>query len=801
MRQTALPAARTRLLIALALLPAAPRAQTAHWRHLADFTDTRGMVAADGLLATASTRGGVICDPAGGTWEHLSLPQGMLAVELADVCTDGAGTLFWAGGDASLSARGLHDGAWSRGFMEFKEHPQIHEIHDLWGAGGHVLVSHTTGLTCFDYLAEDDEFLVRWNLHALGSFAQQPVLAAAALGDLLVAATPGGFAWGSGYPGQPAVFDNWSNPGGIGAIDRAWLAVGADRVYALISNPQGLSWAGSLDAAGVWRQEYAGISGAQALAADGAHWALALANGDGAMLHIDASAQMVALPQPVGALAWTGEVLWAALLPGANGGGLARVDPDGSVSFLRPDLPGADEFVDLDLAPDGSLWAVGVAADANRNGLYRLDGAALDAPGGNVRQDSAPRLWQAWRLGGNCFGNAPTSVECDQHGGVWYGGWGNGCGRLWPPDSSVTRFSHDASRAHRMRGFGNAQIGSDSTFALVSDLAEDEAGNIWIVNHQALDDSCLVVVPAAWYADSSVAFARHLYSQDGLRFPLRVEPTATLGVWAGVAGKDSRDEDKRLLQLSSRGLPVERLREWRLDEHELSSAAWNFGFASPGSVSGLAGDAGGNLWIATSDGFYMGGLYGGTAQFSRVQFLEGLLSEQLSAVDLDGRGRVWLGSELGLNVYEPQGALFREPSVATELNALLRLPEGFQLHKLLVDRRRGALWVASNLGLFTCATGARDYGAAPRGEARLYPNPFRPDGTARARLLPAGLANDAEVTLYDLNGRRVRSLSLLEAEDGWDGRDERGRLVGSGVYLVLVTSAGGKAEGKVAVIR
>jgi hypothetical protein len=758
------------------------------WRHVADFTDTRAMIAVDGRLVTASTRGGVLHPVAGGTWEHVSFPQGMLAVDLVDVCTDGAGTLFWAGADASLSARGLHDGAWSRGFLEFREHPQIRAINDLWGGGGTVLVAHSIGLTRFDYLAEDDEYLVRWNLHALGDFPQQsPVLAATAFGDWLVAVTANGLVWGAGWPAPPASMQSWARPGNLVTVDRAWLAAGEERLYALLQDPLGAAWAGSMGLDGQWRTELAGLSQPLALAAKGSSWVLALASGTGSRVLQDGGQHQSSLGQRVGALAYEGGTLWAALLPGGEGGGLVALADDGWGEPLRPDLPGAEEFVDLEVAADGSLWAVGVASDNRRNGLYRL------RPEGG---------WQAGKLGYDYFGNYPTSIACDRHGGVWFGSWGRGCSRLLPdlPEPQVKKFSWDAGPAHRMAGFANAQVGEGPTFPLVSDLQEDAAGNLWIVNHQALDDSCLVVVPAAWYADSSTAFARKHFPQIGLRFPWGILPTPTLGVWAGVAGKDSRDERKRLLQLSSRGLPVSRLAEWRLDQHELADANWNFGLAAPGVVNGLAVDASDNLWLATSDGFYVGGIYGGLAQFSRVQFLEGLLSEQVEALTADGRGRVWLGADAGLSVYEPQAALFRNPVVAAELNSLLRRAEGFQLNavRIMPD---GALWVAGNLGLFTCGTGARDYGRAPAGTARMYPNPFRPDGLRRARLLPEGLANDATIVLYDASGRRVRKLSLLEAEEGWDGRDDGGALVGSGVYLILVSSDGGSAEGKIAVIR
>lgn len=69
--------------------------------------------------------------------------------------------------------------------------------------------------------------------------------------------------------------------------------------------------------------------------------------------------------------------------------------------------------------------------------------------------------------------------------------------------------------------------------------------------------------------------------------------------------------------------------------------------------------------------------------------------------------------------------------------------------------------------------------------AAPIPNPGR--GAMRFRLdLPA--AADARVVLYDVSGRRIRTLVAGELPAGshavaWDGRDDGGRTVGAGVYL------------------
>ncbi len=90
--------------------------------------------------------------------------------------------------------------------------------------------------------------------------------------------------------------------------------------------------------------------------------------------------------------------------------------------------------------------------------------------------------------------------------------------------------------------------------------------------------------------------------------------------------------------------------------------------------------------------------------------------------------------------------------------------------------------------------------ALPQAGLRIEPNPFTPDGDGQGDLLHIVLRHGLDgrrVTagIYDLQGGRVR---LLGADEGggalrqwlWDGRDERGRAVPMGAYVVVVDSGG-----------
>jgi hypothetical protein len=70
-----------------------------------------------------------------------------------------------------------------------------------------------------------------------------------------------------------------------------------------------------------------------------------------------------------------------------------------------------------------------------------------------------------------------------------------------------------------------------------------------------------------------------------------------------------------------------------------------------------------------------------------------------------------------------------------------------------------------------------------------YPNPFNPSTTI-SFVLPdrTGGKQPATLTVYDIRGRRVRTLVASDMEPGrhsvtWNGRDERGKGVSSGIYF------------------
>ena len=74
-----------------------------------------------------------------------------------------------------------------------------------------------------------------------------------------------------------------------------------------------------------------------------------------------------------------------------------------------------------------------------------------------------------------------------------------------------------------------------------------------------------------------------------------------------------------------------------------------------------------------------------------------------------------------------------------------------------------------------------------------YPNPFNPSTTISFNLQKAG--KDTKIAIYNLKGQKVRELKLSNAKIGenkiiWNGKDDSGKKVASGVYLYSLIQDG-----------
>jgi flagellar hook assembly protein FlgD len=84
-----------------------------------------------------------------------------------------------------------------------------------------------------------------------------------------------------------------------------------------------------------------------------------------------------------------------------------------------------------------------------------------------------------------------------------------------------------------------------------------------------------------------------------------------------------------------------------------------------------------------------------------------------------------------------------------------------------------------------------------------YPNPFNPSTMISYALSSAGVVH---LEVYDVLGQRVRLLSAGYRDAGrhqvvWDGRDEEGMSVSTGMYLVRLNAGDYRSVEKISLLR
>jgi hypothetical protein len=87
------------------------------------------------------------------------------------------------------------------------------------------------------------------------------------------------------------------------------------------------------------------------------------------------------------------------------------------------------------------------------------------------------------------------------------------------------------------------------------------------------------------------------------------------------------------------------------------------------------------------------------------------------------------------------------------------------------------------------------------GETYPVPNPFRPLSDVTAEIiLPGNLQNatSKEIKIFDIAGERVRTLTNKTT---WDGKNDDGTVVASGLYIYYADTSLGTAKGKVTVLK
>lgn len=98
-------------------------------------------------------------------------------------------------------------------------------------------------------------------------------------------------------------------------------------------------------------------------------------------------------------------------------------------------------------------------------------------------------------------------------------------------------------------------------------------------------------------------------------------------------------------------------------------------------------------------------------------------------------------------------------------------------------------------------------GAAAAASIHVYPVPWAPEsgktamGTLTKGITFANISNQSEILIYTINGEQVKRIPITADTEKWDGKNDDGTDVASGVYLWVVKADDATTTGKLIVIR
>lgn len=215
------------------------------------------------------------------------------------------------------------------------------------------------------------------------------------------------------------------------------------------------------------------------------------------------------------------------------------------------------------------------------------------------------------------------------------------------------------------------------------------------------------------------------------------------------------------------------------------------------TVWDIAEDDSGHFWIATFGGLVYFDEHSFTT-FTRSSTGGGLPSDQIYAVDLDSQGWVWAGTNGGLAVYDPQRkrwANFFKGSKSLVHNDIRKL----RIRPDPQDPHRDQIWVGTTNGLSLFVPD--NPSPTNLGSVYVFPNPYHP---AAGQVTFQGLPDGADIWIFTASGELVKHLSNPDIHRRslvWDGRNESGHGVASGLYPYLVKGAGRTHGGTLAILR
>lgn len=429
--------------------------------------------------------------------------------------------------------------------------------------------------------------------------------------------------------------------------------------------------------------------------------------------------------------------------------------------FYFPNGPAANQFPSMIIDPAGNFWSASGKNNAGK-GIYKFDGTEWTT----YNAQSYPVM----------INNDFISIYAAPDNTIYAGNWGQGFIRLKGND--MVRFDTNNTN---MVGFPGS-----TSFLLIGGFGVDSRNNLWILNVEAADRNTLAMLTpdSTWYFFTIPAEQNRVLK---LHDNLIIDQYDTK--WFS-----SDDEGRRGL------FYFNEFKTYDNPNDDRSGYINNQNGLNNSTVNSIVVDRRGDVWVGTGLGINIitntSTVLSSSPQL-RFSSVFSVRQQTINAIAVDPLNQKWVGTNQGLLLLNSDGSRLLA-SFDTKNSPLL----SDRITSITIDERSGKVFVGSEAGLTVFETPAvRPLETFE--ELFIFPNPLLiSDGSSFVTI--DGLVRDCNIKVLSVSGKLVSEFSTPGGRVGyWDGRDLNGKLVNSGVYIIVAFDKDGNsvATGKVAVLR
>lgn len=434
------------------------------------------------------------------------------------------------------------------------------------------------------------------------------------------------------------------------------------------------------------------------------------------------------------------------------------------LKYYFPNGPASNLFNHLAVDSKGHLWS-GTGKNGAGVGVYEFDGYQW------INHNSS---------------NTPLITSNDYHRvfagaqNVYYCSWGFGF--IQNNNGDLTKY--DALNTD-MKG-----ISDDSLYVVISAVKEDAKINRWVLNYWSANRQVLAkITPNDEWTFYQFDYPYDISNTD-LTIDLEIDQYGTK--WFSV--QTGTQADKGLFYFNENGIAGDA-------ETTYGRLTSNDGL-STGLITALAVDQRGELWVGKSPGIDI--IFNPShPQASQIGHVRAFANQNVKCIAVDPINRKWIGTTEGLFVMSSDGNTVL--AHYTSKNSPIPFDD---IKSVAIDAETGLVYIGTDFGLSSLKTASVN-AKQQFDEIFVYPNPYKIGDGKETILNIDGLIKNSSLKILTISGKLVREIDAnTDNSPGgrigfWDGKDQNGNFVDSGIYIIIAYDSDGSNvhTSKVAVLK